>query len=91
MPSDFSFNLHLLRARDEINEALGKRPQQQMQPMPQMPMQQPQMQPMSMQQPQTQPMSMQQPQMQPMSMQQPQQAASANMRMPFAKGGFAVR
>jgi hypothetical protein len=32
MPSDFSFDLRLLRARDEINEALGQRP---MQPMPQ--------------------------------------------------------
>lgn len=69
MPSDFSFDLRLQRARDEINEALGQRPQQMpMQPMPQM--QQPMQQPMSMQQPQMQPMSMQQPQMQPMSMQQ---------------------
>lgn len=32
MPSDFSFDLRLQRARDEINEALGQRP---MQPMPQ--------------------------------------------------------
>jgi hypothetical protein len=35
MPSDFSFDLRLKRARDEINEALGQRPQ------PPMPMQQP--------------------------------------------------
>jgi hypothetical protein len=34
MPSDFNFDLRLQRARDEINEALGQRPQQ-------MPMQQP--------------------------------------------------
>ena len=35
---DFSFDLRLQRARDEINEALGQRPQP---PMPQQPMQQP--------------------------------------------------
>jgi len=94
MPSDFSFDLRLQRARDEINEALGQRPQQMpMQPMPYrqpMPqMQQPMQQPMSMQQPQMQPMSMQQPQMQPMSMQQPQMQ-QPQMPQRFPEGGLAT-
>lgn len=75
MPSDFSFDLRLQRARDEINEALGQRP---MQPMPQMPMPQmpmPQMQPMSMQQPMPQ-------------MQQPQMQQAAPRR--FQEGGLAT-
>ena len=63
-----NYDFRISRAKQQINDALGVRPQPSMPPMP-----------------------MQQPQMQPMSMQQPQQAASANMRMPFAKGGFAVR
>lgn len=90
MPSDFSFDLRLQRARDEINEALGQRP---MQPMPQMPM--PQMQQpmpqMPTQQPQMQPMSMQQPQMQPMSMQpQMQQPMQQTAPRRFQEGGLAT-